>query len=100
MERRPTDNFAPGATIASHGRYVTMKVRRHPVADRPAASAIRAGMRGQQRQIRREIMREICLGGANRGASGVSVPTTASFESLLPAAKMFPVCLDRSKAQP
>ena len=59
-----------GAKVVSHGRYVTFQmaevavprrdVRRHPVADRPAAGTARAGMRGQREQMRQATRVEEC----------------------------------------
>src|SRR6476469_5859003 len=64
-----------GAKVVSHGRYVDLPdgrgrgvatdVRRHPVADHPAAGTARAGMTSAS-QVHRAMRGEVCLGQAKR----------------------------------
>jgi hypothetical protein len=86
-----------GAKVVTHGRYVTFggcgvaaDVRRHPVADRPAAGTACAGIMSAGSGAPGHEG-EVCPGTSKAGRFSVGPPSIAGFHQLLPPRRRFPL---------
>ena len=82
------------------GRSLAADVRRHPVADRPAASDARLGMRDRRHQMRQATTAEVRFNAAKSTRFGGSVSSTQRFAASLRAAGRIYPCPSRQKRDP
>ena len=81
------------------GRGVGANVRRHPVADRPAAGTTHASMRGAWSDVRQTTAAEVRLDAGKAPRFNVSTQLTGGFDTSCPTRSAICSCLGRSKGR-
>src|SRR6516162_10183494 len=81
------------------GRSLAADVRRHPVADRPAAGAARPGMRERRHQMQQATTAEVRLHTAKSARFSGLVPSPHRFAASMRAAGTIYPCPSRSETR-